>query len=391
MKRSKNYSKKFSLLFIACYVLFSSILFGQEQKEVSVTTEKVKKMVFEEALKVQGNLDASYKAKVSARIPGAIESIFVQEGDSVIKGKTKLFQIDSLKLEKNVEIREQELAIAKCALKEKQARLKQTSADLEKSKADLKRFRLLWESNSISADDYEKVQLKYKISEASVEHTQTLIELSREQLKQAELALGIAEKDLRDSTIFSPIDGKVSMRLQEPGEMAAPGKPIVIVENPKSIEVSAYIPAKYYSQIIPGKTKCEISIESSIRKSSDIDYKSPTINPAMRTFEVKATLKNENNSLIPGSLAEVKLILSSNESLGVPVKSILTRDGKRVIFIRNNNSIAKMVEISTGTENNGWTEVTSDFPLKEGDEVITQGNYLLNDGMRVKTITRGEN
>jgi RND family efflux transporter MFP subunit len=348
-------------------------------------------MIFVDSLDVQGNLNAAFKAKVSARIPGPIESIFVEEGDSVTKYKTKLFQIDSLKLEKNVEIRKQELAIAKCSLREKEARLKQTSADLEKSNADLKRFRLLWESNSISADDYEKVQLKFKISEASVEHTKTLIDLSKEQLKQAELALGIAQKDLQDSTIFSPIDGKVSLKLQEPGEMAAPGKPIIVVENPESIEVSAYIPAKYYSQIKPDTTKCEISIGDSFQAEATINFKSPTINPAIRTFEIKTTLPNPKNLLIPGSLAEVRIILSQKQALGVPVNAILTRNNKRVLFVKTKSSIAKMYQVKTGIENNGWIALSPESKINEGDEIIVQGNYLLNEGMAVKAINKGEN
>ena len=172
-------------------VIFGLISMTVCAQSIQVSLEEVKQREFKELLQVQGTVEAVNIARVSPRISGPIEAIYVKEGDKVVAGQTKLFVIDPLKLQKNLEIRKQEVVIARLALKEKEAQLKQVSADYEKSKIDAKRARLLWEDRSTSQDNYEKAQLKFKVSEANFEHVNTLIDLSREQLAKAQIALTI--------------------------------------------------------------------------------------------------------------------------------------------------------------------------------------------------------
>jgi RND family efflux transporter MFP subunit len=375
-----NYTKKQILLTL--FFIAGTIMPGASQDTV-IETITVQTTEFIESLKVQGNMESEKIAKVSARIPGPIEAVFVEEGDAVEAGKTRLFQIDSIKLQKNVEIRQQELAIARFSLQEKEARLKQVMADLDKAQSDLNRCRLLWEDNSISIDSYEKAQLKHKVSMAAVEHTQAIIALGREQLKQAELALRIAEKDYADSTVFAPIDGKVVSKLQQAGEMAAPGMPIIIIKDPDRVEMSAHLPSDYYHRIIPGETEAEISTSSEKSIKAVINYKSPVINPQLRTFEIKCGKIAGKGSVIPGALAEINIILAKKTGLAVPISAILNRGTGKVVFVSSSNK-AKMIKIETGIENDGKAEVISG-ELKDGDAVVIRGQRLLNDGQPVSS------
>ena len=82
----------------------------------------------------------------------------------------------------------------------------------------------------------------------------------------------IAEKDLRDSLVYAPISGTVSMRLSEPGETGQPGMPILRIADPSEIEVSAFLPAQYYSQIIPGQTNMRVSVYGLDLKKQQLYY-----------------------------------------------------------------------------------------------------------------------
>ncbi|HNX76554.1 MAG TPA: efflux RND transporter periplasmic adaptor subunit [Candidatus Rifleibacterium sp.] len=347
-----------------------------------VTVGLIEEREFTEQLRVQGNIDSASIARVSPRIPGPIDAIFVKEGDSVVAGKTRLFVIDPVKLEKNLEIRRQESAIARLSLKEKEARLKQAQADLEKAKLDVDRSRLLWEENSTSQDNYEKAQLKFKVSEATLEHTQTLIELDREQLKKAQLGLGIAEKDFADSTVLAPISGRVSSKLQEAGEIAAPGKPILLIKDLDNLEVSAFIPAEYYHRVEVGKCKAIISSYANARFQTTVSFKSPEISPDLRTFQIKCTLQVGDNSMVPGALAEITLILANHRGLAVPVSSLLNRGQGKVIFVVDSDR-ARMIEVSTGLETDGFCEISAGG-LKAGQQVVIKGQNLLNDGQEIQ-------
>ena len=350
-------------------------------QSIQVSLEDVKQRDFKELLQVQGTIEAVNIARVSPRISGPIEAIYVKEGDKVEAGKTKLFVIDPLKLEKNLEIRKQEVVIARLSLKEKEAQLKQVSADYEKSKIDAKRARLLWEDRSTSQDNYEKAQLKYKVSEANFEHVNTLIDLAREQLAKAQIALTIAEKDYSDSTVYSPLTGVVSEKLQEPGEMAAIGKPIVIVKDPNDTEVTAYLPAEYYLKVTVEDTPVQVKSFMEIPEDAKVTYKSPEISPELRTFKIKCHTLNESKFMVPGGLANLTLVLETRSGLAVPTSSIVNRDGSKAIFIAENGK-AKLVKVTVGLENEGYTEVTSSL-LKPGDKVIVVGQHMVNDGSSI--------
>ncbi len=364
--------------FIGCAAVYA--------QTIPVTLENISQRDFKEILEVQGSVEATNIARVSPRVAGAIENIFVKEGDKVEAGKTKLFVIDPLKLEKTLEIRKQEVVIARLSLKEKEAQMKQVVADLEKAKLDSNRARLLWEDNSTSQDNYEKAQLKLKLSEASFEHTQTLIDLSREQLAKAQIALTIAEKDYSDSTVYSPLTGVVSEKLQEPGEMAATGKPIVVIKDPKDTEVTAYIPAEFYHKVIVEQTPVKIKSFMDIPEDASVTYKSPEISSDLRTFKIKCHSKNTNNLMVPGGLANLTLVLDTHTALAVPTSAIVNRNGGKAIFVVADGK-AKLVMLKAGLENEGYTEVTSS-ELKAGDKVVVKGQHMVNDGQAV-TVAGG--
>ncbi|HNW11794.1 MAG TPA: efflux RND transporter periplasmic adaptor subunit [Candidatus Rifleibacterium sp.] len=383
--RSTNF-----LLTAALFVIvFAAGTQSIEAQPLAVTTTPVTARTFSETLRVQGNVDSASIARVSPRIPGPIEAIFVKEGDAVEANKTRLFVIDPVKLEKNLEIRRQELTIAKLAIKEKEARLKQAEADLEKSKQDANRSRLLWEDNSTSQDNYEKAMLKLKVSEATIEHIKTLIALDHEQLKKAELALVIAEKDFADSTVLAPISGRISQKLQEPGEMAAPGKPILLIKDPDNIEISAYLPAEYYHRVEKGQTKAGIKSYSGAEIKTVVSFKSPEISTELRTFQIKCQVSDPNKLLVPGALAEITILLAEKNGLAVPAATILNRDNGKAIF-RVEENRARMIMVTTGLENEGFYEVTAinqADSLKQGDLIISGGQHLINDGQQVQMQT----
>jgi len=383
--RSTNF-----LLTAALFVIvFAAGTQSIEAQPLAVTTTPVTARTFSETLRVQGNVDSASIARVSPRIPGPIEAIFVKEGDAVEANKTRLFVIDPVKLEKNLEIRRQELTIAKLAIKEKEARLKQAEADLEKSKQDANRSRLLWEDNSTSQDNYEKAMLKLKVSEATIEHIKTLIALDHEQLKKAELALVIAEKDFADSTVLAPISGRISQKLQEPGEMAAPGKPILLIKDPDNIEISAYLPAEYYHRVEKGQTKAGIKSYSGAEIKTVVSFKSPEISTELRTFQIKCQVSDPNKLLVPGALAEITILLAEKNGLAVPSATILNRDNGKAIF-RVEENRARMIMVTTGLENEGFYEVTAinqADSLKQGDLIISGGQHLINDGQQVQMQT----
>jgi RND family efflux transporter MFP subunit len=207
------------------------------------------------------------------------------------------------------------------------------------------------------------------------------IELAEANVQKTKANLAIAEKDLADTIIYAPISGKISQRFKEPGEMAGPSEPAVRIDDTSIIEVSAYLPAQHYAEVIERQTKIEVKVSGKNLGEHDIYYKSPTINPRLRTFEVKCLLDNPSQTIAAGDMAEIRTILETRKGLAVLSESIQHRDNKSIIFIIADNKAHK-VEVQTGIENDGWTEVVSD-ELSEQSLVVTMGQNMLEEGKAV--------
>lgn len=345
-------------------------------------------MTFESRVVVSGNVKAKRFALVSARIPGSLDAVFVDKGDVVEAGKTRLFQTDSVKLSKAVELARQQLTVAECSVREKQANLEQSIAQNDQAAKDLERYRELAKKNAVSAQVFEQQGTQVRQAEAMVKHKRALIALTEAELEQARLSLKIAEKDLADSLVVAPIDGRVSERMKEPGEMAAPGTPIVKIEDLSVLEVSVFIPEHFYSQVEPGKTQMRVRVGGTDLGSRPVSYKSPTVHTALRTFEVEGIIENPPDGVVPGCLAEVTIVLDSRSGVGVPTAAVQRRGGREVVFSVDGDR-TRMIPVEAGRETEGWTEIESG-PLSAGAAVVTLGQTLIEDGTAVLLVKEGK-
>lgn len=347
-------------------------------RRITVKTTLAETRKFEEKLKVQGNVMAKTYAVISTRIGGPLESIFVDEGDTVVAGETKLFQVDTVKVNKGVAIREQDLAVARCGLREAQAQLEKVEIDLNKADLDWDRFQRLRERGVVSQDLLEQQESRQKQTAAGKKLAQTGIDLAAERVHQAEAALALAKKDLADSLIVAPISGKVSKRFREQGEMTDSGSPVVRIDDPSVIEVSVFLPAQYYARVVPGTTRIRIRVYGVDAGEHAITYASPTVDPMLRTFEVKCEIKDPPSGVVPGAMAEADVLIEEREGLGVPVEAVQVRDEHPIVFVAENDT-ARLVKVKKGIESDGWVECEGPS-LTEGAKVITMGQSLLNDG-----------
>lgn len=350
----------------------------QASAPIPVVTTEVRKRAFEESVRAHGVLKARNFALVSPRIPGVIEKVFVREGDEVIADKTPLFQTDSLKLTQAVEVARQNLNVSRCTRVEKEANAESVEADAAKAELDYERGKKLYDDKAISLDAFEVRQTTVQKMRAMRKHAQSFVTLALAEEKKSESTLSMFEKDLRDSLVLAPITGRVSRRMAEPGEMGTPGAPIMRIDDVTTLEASAYLPSQYYGRIEPGRTPVRIAAADTPRARAVVTYRSPTIDQALRTFEVKCAITGNADWAVAGALVEISALLSEREGLGVPVEAVLTRGERKVVFIPDGGK-ARMRPVQAGLETDGWLEVSGEG-ITPGVLVITKGQFLLNDG-----------
>jgi RND family efflux transporter MFP subunit len=358
---------------------------GKDDKGVSVVVTAAREMNFEERVETSGNLETREFSLVSSRVPGIIDDIFVREGDQVVKGRTRLFQTDKVKLSQAVDIAEQEVSVSEFRYRAKQATIKRIEADLEKAEIDYERFKRLYHNDlAVTKNALESQESRYIQTKAALDEAKAMADLSERELEQARSRLIMAKKDLEDSMVVSPIDGYVSARFREPGEMAAAGTPIVRIDDLSVIEVSAFLPAVNYSKVIIEKTKMRVNVGDIQVGELPVIYKSPVIDSRLRNFEIKALIKDPQEGITSGDIALINVILGEHDGTGVPREAVLRKLSGTNLFVAE-KGIARMVPVETGLENEGWIEILSK-DIKKGLPIVTMGQDRLSDGTAISVL-----
>ncbi len=281
-------------------------------------------------------------------------------------------------------IAEQAVAVAQSALDVSVASLESIKATAKKAELDFARFERLFKEGRVSANEFEKADTGNAQAKAQLAVGETQIALSRQQVEQAKAQLLIAKKRLADSLIVSPITGIVSERMADPGEYIGGGQAILKIVDLDTIEAGAFIPAQYFTRVVPGKTTFRLSEQGAALGDVTVSYKSPVVNTTLRTFEVKGVVGKEAAAVVaPGMMVDLAIVFDSRKAFGIPSGAVLVRDGKEVVFVVKDGK-ATQREVETGYQNDGYTEITKG--LTADDVVIYEGHTIVREGIGVDIV-----
>ena len=352
-------------------------------RTLAVRVQPVASRDFERRLTVQGTLEAKNYANVASRADGNLDAIWVDEGDAVVAGETALFQIDPVGRENAVTIAKQNRAVAQASLEVAQASAKKTAAEARKATLDFDRYERLHRDGKVSDNEFESAEVARAQAEAGIAVAEAQVDLAERQVKQAEANLAIAEKNLADARILAPISGVVSSRTAEPGEQMSVGRVVLRIDDLSVVEAAAYLPAQYYPEVVPGQTTFRLGIGGREAGAHAVTYRSPTIDPTLRTFEIKGQVAAADGLAVPGQMADLTIVFETRAGLGVPSAAVLVRGGKPAVFVARNGQ-AFLREVQTGFQNDGWTEILSG--LETGETVVVEGQTQLRDGLPVEIL-----
>ena len=324
-------------------------------------------VTFVDALRVQGTVRAKDAAGVSARIPGTIDAVFVDEGARVKKGDA-LFQVDRQNLENAVRAAKDDLAMAK-------AKLAQTEVTVGKAKMDAERMERLFAGLAVTKDALEKAQVAAKSAAATFEAAQATV-------TKAETGLAVAEKNLSDSCVRAPYDAIVTRKHRNVGDYVGPGVCVFSVENPSVYEVSFSLNATHFARVKPGKTNVRLAQPLAGKRDLPITYRAPTVNSVTRTLEVRAQLPRTED-VAAGMLLDGEIVFASHTGQGVPSSAVADRGGSDAVFVAVDGKAVR-IAVETGLETDGWREIVRPA-LGPENKIILEGMLLVNEGDEVRT------
>lgn len=294
------------------------------------------------SIEASGNIEST-NVTVSSKVNGEIEKIlydegqFVKEGDTVmvIDHETLQYQLDQA--EANVEAAEAQLNLLKAGARKEditqaEEGVKQATVNFDLAKKDKERMENLYETKSISQNQYDNANAKYELTQAqlksSKENLTKLRHFARpEEIQQAEAnlnkqkaAANLLKKSIRDSNVQSPINGIIVDKYFEKGETVTQMSSLFKVSDLRTVDLKIYVSEEELGKVKLGQ-KADISIDAYPNKiyPGKVIYISPEAEFTPKNiqtkdertklvFAVKIRIDNPKFELKPGMPADAELI-----------------------------------------------------------------------------------
>ena len=316
-----------------------------------------------------GTVQALQSVLLRARVDGTIDKIAFIEGQDVKVGDL-LAQIDPRPYQ----------AVMDQAVAKKAADI----AMLGNAKRDLARY------SDLAKNDFASRQ--------SVDTQTASVSQSTATTQADDAAIAAAKLNLEFTRITSPIEGRVGLRLVDPGNLvhASDSTGIVTINQVHPISaiftlpqdmfptvqdaVRSAVPTPLNVQAYGGDGKRQLGAGTLLTMDNTIDTSTGTI-------RLKATFPNTDDRLWPGQFVNVHLQLgTAKNAVTVPSSAVQHGVNGLYVYAVRNGTVAKLVPVEIGQDDGQTTIVTKG--LTESDTVVTSGQSRLTDGTRVANSTQ---
>ena len=195
---------------------------------------------------------------------------------------------------------------------------------------------------------------------------------ARESLKEAQAGIRQAEKAMegarivQDYTIIkSDAGGEVVERLAEPGDMAFPGKPLVLLQTRGALRLEALVPEGIIDRVKTGETLKTVITAMDLTLEGTVAEIVPSADPATRSFLVKLDLP-ETRGLYPGMFGRLLIPVEKVSVVWIPVTG-LQRVGQLEMVTARLNDRWTRIYVTTGRVRDDRVEILSGL---DGGEMI---------------------
>jgi membrane fusion protein, multidrug efflux system len=374
-----------------------------EPRSVRAETTVLQSSVVADEFQAAGTIQARTRVVLSSRAVGQILFLAVGEGDRVRRGQI-VAEIDGR--EAAAQLRRAQAAVgeAQRALEEVERGIEAAEAAVRAAEAgrDLafatrKRYDVLRERRSLSPQEFDEVETKYKAAVSETERSQQALaatEARRLQvsarIEQAEAEVDAAQVALGYSKLAAPIDGVITARHAEPGTMAMPGLPLLAIEDDGSYELDVAVEESRAARVTVGqKARVEIDAYPGAAMDARVREIVPSADPATRTYMVKLEIPRwpGGHGIHSGFFGRAFFSPADRQALIIP-ESALTRRGQLegVYIVQNGAAMLRLVK--TGKRYGGNIEILSG--LEAGARIVTAPTSEITDGVKVNDDTRAK-
>jgi membrane fusion protein (multidrug efflux system) len=339
---------------------------------VAAEVAKPEVVEFTEGIDVVGSLSPKFSADVKSEYVGIVTEVYVTEWVRVKKG-TPLAKIDA---------REMEIVLQKsrAAVEMAKANLLQAEVAGNRANREYERLLKLKEYGLVTQQTLDDGLTEKETSAARIEATKA-------QLRAAEEDLHHTLTRLSKLIIDSPMDGVVSLRNVNVGDLVGElgGKVLFRIIDTRKLDLTVTIPSTEMEAVRVGQS-LTFSTDAIRGKTfaGKVMFINPVVNESDRSVKVTAEVENLSEQLKGGLYVKGRIITGKRTGiLRIPRVGLLSWDvaGKKGDLFVMKGDIVTRRTVQTGSVMGDFVEVTSG--LSPGEPVIVRGGFNLKDGDRV--------
>ena len=343
---TKDYMK-----FLAAVAVFGAVITGasscgQSKKDKAaaqadslkvqdVTVTKISAQDVDQIETFTGTVEGYNTNNISPKMGARIQRIFVEVGDHVSRG--------------------QRLAIMDASS------LTQAKLQMQNNKQEFERSKQLYEVGGTSKSDYDARKMAYDVSLSNYQN--------------------LAE----NTYLISPISGVVVARNYDQGDMFnSGGQPLFTVDQIRPVKIKVNVSEELFNSIKKGmNVNVQLDVFGDEVFKGKVHLAYPSVDATSRTFPVEVTIENQNERVRPGMFARVTFNYGKEHHVVVPDVSVVKQvgSGDRYVYTVVDGKVVYR-KVTLGRQFGKMYEVKSG--LNDGDEVIVEGQSVVNNGEKVK-------
>ena len=290
-----------------------------------------------------GSVRAAESASVAAQISGRVLDVMVHAGDAVRAGQP-LVRIDNT-------LAASEVARAKAAVASASDAAAAAKAQASLAASTLQRYELLRARKSVSPQEYDEVSRRAEAAEAQLRAAES-------QQAAAEAGAASAATMAGYGVVRAPFAGLVTARLADPGTLAAPGVPLVMVDRQGPLQLQVSVEESQIAAVHRGETMMATLDGLQQPVSAKVEEIVPAADAASHSFLVKLGLPTES-SLRAGIYGSIAIPVGQRTATLIPVAAVVHRGSLATVWVGDANGIAALRTVTLGSSMGDRVEALS--------------------------------
>lgn len=209
-----------------------------------------------------------------------------------------------------------------------------------------------------------------------------LVGMSDEQIRLVESS----GKSQARITLTAPISGVIVELMAREGMTVMPGATLFRINDLSSVWANAEVPESQAALIRPGsKVQASSAAAPGTNLTGTVQAILPEVNQTTRTLKARVELANPNQVLVPGMLINMQFMdMRAEKSLLIPTEAVIQTGKRVVVMLAEDKGKFRPVEVETGIESNGQTEVKRG--LQVGQRVVVSSQFLIDSEASLKGV-----